>query len=825
VSGDEGLVTPQADWNVLIDPGDEVTLFGTAYFFERVDPDGAVTFRAPLNSNRSDFMVEGEDGRPRKPFVHEIGTIWREGYLEFAEKRLETAARRFAREEKLDADQARAKDENCSFRVAVLRRYDLYPCSKSDRSLRTFIKDALCDPDIADLEGARRVCPSTFRSWLKKRGTPGCRKERDGISMAGRVPRKMQIGHPLEIVMYWAVRSKWVRGDIQKDYDRYSADITKINRGEDLNRFLLIDPDGEALPCARPAVYPKPQKRYHAISYRRFSRLCRALSSKSAYAVKTTRQGAYQRFGGGGVSDLPKQLGAFAWMDDTPVPKAFFVDDETGIPVGQATLTCMLEHKSRVVVGWDLSAGGPSSATMLKTVLHANLPKQVPQDLLDIDQNLIWLRVKPGTIGLDNATGNHSRSAEDALADAYIGTRYFGSGMARDKSHMERIIGTLLDLVFKNMEGANYDIERMRRYKFNDGEFFDPKKHIVISIRTARRLLDRAVMTYNLTRHKGLDGRQPALVWKQELRGRKLDKIYDTAALAEACMDVEFDMQMTNAGVAKFNRRYTPGAENMQRILQQFDSGTRVAKGDVGHKAKAMRDDRKRYSFRVKGKYNREDIGALRIWNPFSSPPQWEIFTCTDPAANGTPLWLHKRCLELAEAEALEYATPEQQAYVRARLFEEIAKVDAKSAERERLVLVKAADHPQTRQVFSQYVEVVDEDIADVGVPQSEEYPPVAHHLALGERKDATIPTPRAKLAEAPNYPKMRPAAARPAVLRPARSEAKTNKTKTLVRRSRDTDRCNDTPRNAGVHNQPPKLQGRSAPKGRRSAMKWGEEF
>ena len=38
-------------------------------------------------------------------------------------------------------------------------------------------------------------------------------------------------------------------------------------------------------------------------------------------------------------------------------------------------------------------------------------------------------------------------------------------------------------------------------------------------------------------------------------------------------MDVEFDMQMTNAGIAKFYRAYTPGAHAMKRILQQFDSG------------------------------------------------------------------------------------------------------------------------------------------------------------------------------------------------------------------------------------------------------------
>lgn len=638
MSGGEGDFTPVPGCNIPTSPGDEVGLYGESYFFDRVDPDGAVTFRPPLNSDRADFMVMATDGRPRKPNQHDIAVMWREGNLTFYEKPLEFVVRRIARAEKLDAVQAREKDESCSFRTAIGRQFDNNPWSRSDASLRLFIADAMADPKIAALHGARAVCPATIRTWLRERGTTDHRKDRDGISMTGRMPRKMRINHPLEITMYWGARATHVRGSIVMNYDRYSADITKINTGKDLNRFFFIDPDGEANSCERPAVYKKPDKPFRAISYRRFARLCRALSSKSSYSAKTTRAGAYQRFGGGGVSDLATHLGAFAWIDDTPIPKVFFMDDETGIPIGQATMTLMLEQKSKVIPGWDISPGAPSSATMLKTVLHANLPKDVPQDLLDIDPNLTWLRLKPGTIGSDNATSNHSQAVEDALADNYIGIRYFGSGMPRDKSHMERVIGTFLGLVFNDMEGANYDIERMRRYKFNENEFFDPEKHILISIEKARSLLARAAMTYNITRHGGLDNRQPALVWKQELRRRKLDVIVDEEALALSCMDVEFDMEMTNSEIAKFNRRYTPGATEMTRILEQFINGTRIAKGDIGVKSKLKRDDRKRLSFKVKGKYNREDIGALRIWNPYSTPADWENIRMLGPSSIRHPV-------------------------------------------------------------------------------------------------------------------------------------------------------------------------------------------
>ena len=825
MSAGMGSVAAQAGWNVLIDPGDEVSIFGGTFYFDRVDPDGAVTFRPPVDSQRGDFMVQGADGRPRKPTQDEIAVIWREGNLIFVEKKLASAARQLARNQQLDVQQARAMDKRSAFRAAMVRRFHANPWSRSDQSLRAFIEEALQDPDIAKLPGARVICPASLRTWLRERGSRAGCKERDGISMTGRMPRKMRIGHPLEIVMYWALRAGWVRGDVQKNYDRYSADITKINQGQGLNRFLLIDPDGEYEACQRPAVYPIPKTRYESISYRRFCRLARALRSESAYAAKTTRQGAYQRYGGGGLSELPTHLGAFAWIDDTPIPKAFFIDGRTGIPIGQSTMTLVLEQKTRVVPGWDLSPGPPSSSTAINAILHANLPKDVPQELLDIDPNLTWTRFKPGTVGFDNSTGNHARSAEEFLAEAYIGTRFFGSGMSRDKSHMERVIGTFLDLVFKHQEGSNYDIERMRKYRFNENEFFDPSKHVLITIQTARRLLTTAVMVYNVTSHRALDGRPPALVWQQELKDRKLDKLLDEQALRDSKGDVEFDMVMTNAGIAKFNRRYTPaaphggsGALEMKRILQQFERSTTLPRGDIGHKQKHSRDDRKRLSFRVKGKYDREDLGVIRIWNPHNEPPQWEIFSCTDPNAHGTPLWMHQRCLEIAAAESLEYATPEQQAYVRAKLFEDIASVDGQSAERERRTLARAVDHPQVRAVLSRYVEVVDEDVEMPGNAQPERYPPVGHHSALGRRKDAAVPTPRLKEGAPKAKVKMQPAAYPPVTLAPPAAPSSSG------RRHRRTDNQSANPRDMGM---PTKSADRPDQRVRRarSTVKWGDKF
>jgi hypothetical protein len=230
-------------------------------------------------------------------------------------------------------------------------------------------------------------------------------------------------------------------------------------------------------------------------------------------------------------------------------------------------------------------------------------------------------RVKPGTIGFDNSSGNHARSVEDVLADHYIGTRFVGAEMPRDKAHLERVIGIIQDLAFKHMEGANYDIERMRRYKFDDKAYFDPAKHAICSIQTGRKLLNLACLTYNVTSGKSNDRRPPALVWRQKLAGRALDKLDDEQGFAAAIGTVEFDIQLTNSGIEKFYRRYTPGAYEMKRIIKEFDDGVKRSAGDIGFDRRRNTDDRKRPSHKVKCKYDPDNIGQIKVWNPYSTTP------------------------------------------------------------------------------------------------------------------------------------------------------------------------------------------------------------
>ncbi|WP_206240469.1 hypothetical protein [Novosphingobium terrae] len=813
------------------EPGEEIEILGLSYHYDRTDSDRSVTLRAPSGSAYGEFMVVGHDGHPRKPTVDELGLFWAMGQLIFREPPLASEVRNRARAQKKDLDQARRQDPSSPFKTKLLTLFDASEFSRSDNAIAAFMKVALADPDIAAMTGARVIPGPTFRRWLRLNGTKGSRKTWDSVSMTGRTPRTWTIRHPLEIVMYWAIRATHIRGDITKNHNRYVADIYKINRGKALDRNFCIDPDGVAGPCERPAEYAVPQKPYKAISYKRFWRMCRSLKS-AGYKSKTTPQAEYQLYGGGGLSDVPTHPGARAWLDDTPIPRLYFFDDETGIPVGQCTMTLLSEDDTGLLGGWNFNIGPASSSSVLRTVLHANSPKHgaVTQELLEIDADLPWLRFKPAIISFDNSTVNHGRSVEDVLLDAHIGCDFTGSGKARDKSHMERLIGTMLDLATKQDFDANYDIARMRKYGFNAKEAFDENEHILVPVSFGPRMLDLAAMTHNVTGTKSKDGRQPALLWKQRRGKRKTDKIANVDEFAASIGNVEFDIAMTSSGIDKFSRHYTPGAVDMTRIIKQFDDGWKREKNDIGFDRNPNTDDRRKQGHKVKCKYDPDDIGLIKVWNPYSSPPQWEHFHCTDRLAKGTPLWLHGRHLELAKAEALEYATPEQQAYVRARLFEEFAKVNAGAAERERRAIAKAAENPAVKQVFGRYVQVRDEDVsAEAAVRDAGDDPhaPVEHGSAVGLRKDAHIPTPRQKPKEPKVPATLRPAAGVPA---PAVKPIKTRKRRAaenqeaaaettldsqasaasepeqpapyVSRRDRRLGRTNDDRRNAGTQQQ-----------------------
>lgn len=707
-----------------LEPGDIVAIDHIDHVFERIDPDGLVTFR--IMGGKVEFEITDENtGFPRKPNAKDIASLMAAGTMVKRAHDLDEGPRQAARKRELSAKAARAEDPVSAFRIAFIRAYDKAPCGLSDRALRAFNELLLGDPVIAAMPGARVYAGSTLRSWIHERGFHGDRRARDGVAMTGK-RRGRQVKHPIEILSHYlaiavgrkSTASPNASAKAYKAWTCYRAEIGRINRGAPTGR------DG--------ADYSQPPVPYKAVSYTTFWRMCRDLQSSAALAAEHGRQAVYQRYGGSGITDRHTRIGAFGQMDDTRIPAIFLVDDEMGIPLGQATFTAMMESVSKCIIGWNLCWDEPSSATALETYAHANTPKAIPRDIDDVHPELKWICCRLAAVLLDNLAGHHSRHFEDAMMDAGTDVHFSGAHMPRDKAEIERAIGTILGMAFKDLPSATYDIPRAREFGF------DHTKMVMVPIRKARELLLRAICVYHLKPHNGLDGRSPALVFKQQTAREGISVIDDLDEFRKSIGDVEFDGKLRPSGVVIKGLRYSHAKITRELI------------DDIVSLQPASEAKNKVSTLPVKVKYSRHDMGRIHVWNE-RTKRYVTLPAVRQDYADGLPLWAHKRIAEIAKLDMRDYNEETEDSdgdrliEARAGLFDAVRNITPEAAEHDRATLAKLKDSPLFKRIMGDIIEVVDEDVAPLVAPQRADAPDtqLKDGLAAPFRADATTMTPR----------------------------------------------------------------------------------
>ncbi|UZK68773.1 hypothetical protein OKW76_12085 [Sphingomonas sp. S1-29] len=710
---------------IKLEPGDIVVIDGIEHVFERIDPDGLVTLRT-LRKNVEFEVTDPGTGRGRKPHANDIARLMASGSFFKRAKDLEEGPRRAARMRELDAKTAHAVDPSSEFRTIFNRAYDVNRGGLSDRALRQLNEKLLSDPVIAALPGARVYAGSTLREWIHKRGFPGDRRARDGVAMTG-YRRGRRVHHPKEILTHHLAAATGrkttsrpgAKARAWKGWQDYKGEINRINRGVPTGR------EG--------ADYPQPPVPYKNVSYTTFWRMCRDLESSATLEAQHGHQAVYQRYGGGGRTDRHTRIGAFGQMDDTPIPGVFLVDDELGIPLGQPTFTVVYENVSKTLIGWGLCWDEASSATALEAYAHANTPKAVPEDIDSLHPELKWICTKLSGVLLDNLSGHHSRHFEDSMMDAGTDVHFSGAQMPRDKAEVERVIGTILDLAFKDLPAATYDIARAREFGF------DPTKMVMVPIRKARELLLRAICVYHLTPHKGLDGRSPALVFSQQAAKYGISVIDDLDEFRRSIGNVEYDAQLRNSGVVVKGLRYSDAKL------------TRALIDDLTSLQPPSASTTKQITLTVKVKYSQSDMGRIHVWNARTKR------YVTLPAvradyADDLPLWAHKRIVNIAKMDMRDFTGETEETdgdrliEIRKRLFEEARNITPESSEHDRATLAKLKDSPLFKRIMGDIIEVVDEDVSTLVHPHSADAPNYQLPDGLGaeHRSDATTPTPRA---------------------------------------------------------------------------------
>ncbi len=157
-------------------------------------------------------------------------------------------------------------------------------------------------------------------------------------------------------------------------------------------------------------------------------------------------------------------------MDHTPVD-LIIVDEVHRLPIGRPYLTVAIDTHSRCIAGFCLSLEPPSAVSVGLCLVHTVFPKETW--LAERNIKTAWLiHGKPENMYVDNATEFHSIALQRGCDAHGIALAYRPIGQPHYGGIVERVIGTLMELVhrlpgttFSNIQQkANYDAEKKAQF-------------------------------------------------------------------------------------------------------------------------------------------------------------------------------------------------------------------------------------------------------------------------------------------------------------------------------------------------------------------------
>ena len=196
-------------------------------------------------------------------------------------------------------------------------------------------------------------------------------------------------------------------------------------------------------------------------------------------------------------------------IDHTPVD-LIIVDPIDRLPIGRPWITVAIDVFSRCIAGFHLSLEAPSSTSVglcLTMVATDKLPWLKERDI-----EACWpIAGKPQRLGVDNASEFHSAAFERGCAQHNITIEWRPPGLPHFGGIIERVIGTLMQLVHA-LPGTTFSNSTMR------GDY-DSDKTACLTLEELERWLAVAITKYyHLRPHEGIDNEIPLHRYEQGLQ-------------------------------------------------------------------------------------------------------------------------------------------------------------------------------------------------------------------------------------------------------------------------------------------------------------------
>ena len=196
-------------------------------------------------------------------------------------------------------------------------------------------------------------------------------------------------------------------------------------------------------------------------------------------------------------------------IDHTPVD-LILVDPIERRPIGRPWVTVAIDVFSRCIAGFLVTLEAPSATSVGLCLAHVASDKRSWLTAIGVDAD--WpVMGRPRQIGVDNAAEFHSEALERGCAQHDITIDWRPFGRPQVGGVVERVIGTLMELVH-GLPGTTFS-NVMQRGRY------DSDKAACLTLAELERWLAVAIAKlYHLRPHAGLDGEAPLQRYQEGVR-------------------------------------------------------------------------------------------------------------------------------------------------------------------------------------------------------------------------------------------------------------------------------------------------------------------
>lgn len=201
-------------------------------------------------------------------------------------------------------------------------------------------------------------------------------------------------------------------------------------------------------------------------------------------------------------------------IDHTPMD-LILVDPIERRPIGRPWVTVSIDVFSRCIAGFLVTLEAPSATSVGLCLAHVASDKRSWLEAIGVEAD--WpVMGRPRQIGVDNAAEFHSEALERGCAQHDITIDWRPLGRPQVGGIVERVIGTLMELVH-GLPGTTFS-NVMQRGRY------DSDKAACLTLAELERWLAVAIAKlYHLRPHAGLDGASPLQRYQEGVRALAAD--------------------------------------------------------------------------------------------------------------------------------------------------------------------------------------------------------------------------------------------------------------------------------------------------------------